>query len=107
MQLLEYLHWSMVPNVLWSNVTVVDLHVIVQVASQVFGRVEVGSLQMSLIRRLKRSTVPYLGRAGLISQYLIHAEYNSDPTDDFLWVRVRRWRSNDLSIPGHYPSGLL
>ena len=81
----------MVPNVLWSNVTVVDLHVIVQVASQVFGRVEVGSLQMSLIRRLKRSTVPYLGRAGLISQYLIHAEYNSDPTDDFLWARVRRW----------------
>ena len=61
MRLLKYLHWSMVPNVLWSNVTVVDLHVIVQVASQVFGRVEVGSLQMSLIRLLKHSTVPYLG----------------------------------------------
>ena len=41
----------MVPNVLWSNVTVVDLHVIVQV----------GSLRMSLIRLLKRSSVPYLG----------------------------------------------
>jgi len=51
MQLLEYLHWSMVPNVLWSNVTVVDLHVIVQV----------GSLQMSLMRLLQCSTMPYLG----------------------------------------------